>query len=200
MLRATLIRMTAVLAIVALAGACGGDGSSSSSETTGGESSGGTEPAGSSSAEAYATGACTAINDWLTGIQARATDLTPDPTDASAGQDAMLEFLDGTIADTDAMISDIEDLGVPDVEDGEAASATLLEALGQVRDVYQNLRDSVADLDTSDPTAFASALGELSTGLDSSSSDVGSALEEFQNGDLAAAFRAAPACEALQAA
>jgi hypothetical protein len=202
MLRTRLIRMTAVIAFALLTAACGGDGSStpSSGDTTGGETSGGSEPVGSSSAEEYATGACTAINDWITSITTRASGLAVEQTDPAAGQGFMLEFLDGVITDTDAMITEVEALGVPDVEDGEAASTALLGALSQVRDLYQGLRDSVADLDTSDPTAFATALSELTTGLDSGSGDVGSALDEFQNGDLAAAFQATPACAELAAA
>jgi hypothetical protein len=200
MLRTRFVRLTALLLLVALVGACGGSDSSTtptSGETTDGETS---EPVGSSSAEEYATGACTAINDWITAITARASGLSDVPEDASAGQDVMLDFLDGVIDDTDSLISTIEGLGVPDVADGEAASAALLGALGQVRDLYQGLRDSVAELDTSDPTAFASALTELSSGLSSGSSDVGSAMDQFQNGDLAATFQATPACASLAAA
>ncbi|HEV8563756.1 MAG TPA: hypothetical protein VGR41_02460 [Actinomycetota bacterium] len=196
MLRTRFIRMAAVLAIVVLASACGGDESSTPS-SVGTETSGGTEPVGSSSAEEYATGVCTAINDWITSLTASASDLSQLPTDAAAGQAVMLSFLDGVITETDALLSKVEALGVPDTADGEAASAALLTALTQVRDLYQGLRDSVADLDTADPAAFATALTELSTGLDAGSGDVGSALDEFQNGELAATFQATPACAAL---
>jgi hypothetical protein len=195
MLRTRFIRLAAVLLLVALAGACGG--SDSSTTPTSGETSGGSVPEGSSSAEEYATGTCTAISGWIDAITARASDLSDVPPDATAGQEVMLDFLDGVLDDTDSMISEVEGLGVPDVDEGEAASTALLSALNQVRDLYQGLRDSVADLDTSDPTAFGAALTELSTGLDSGSGDVGSALEQFQGGDLAATFQATPACAAL---
>jgi hypothetical protein len=201
-MRTTLIRLIALLAIVALAGACSSDSGSSVASGDGETSSETTppEPVGGSSAEEYATGTCTAINDWITSIQDRATGLSDVPPDATAGQDVMLDFLDGVISDTDALIGEVEALGVPDVPEGEAASEALLGVLGQVRDLYQGIRDSVADLDTSDPTAFASALGELSTGLDSGSTDIGSALEEFQDGELAGAFQADPACAQLTTA
>lgn len=198
MLRTRFIRMTAVLAIVALASACGGDGSSTPS-SDGTETSGGIEPAGSSSAEEYATGVCTAINDWIASLTTQASSLSDVPTDPVAGQDVMLTFLDAVIADTDALVSKIEALGAPDVADGEAANAALLTTLEQVRDLYQTLRDGVAGLDTSDPTAFATALTGLSTALSTGSSDIGSALDEFQTGDLATVFQGTPACAELAA-
>lgn len=194
-MRTALVRMTAVLAIVALASACGGDESSTPSSD--GETTSGAEPAGSSSAEEYAAGTCTAINDWITGLTASAAGLSDVPSDAAAGQTVMLDFLDGVIDDTDALIGEIEALGVPDVADGEAASAALLTTLEQVRDLYQELRDGVADLDTSDPTAFATALTGLTTALSTGSGDIGSALDEFQTGDLATTFQATPECASL---
>ena len=201
MIRARSVRVAAVLAFVVLAGAC----SKSSSSTTAGPASGdatSSSPAASApSAAAYVKDACTAMTDWLTAIQTRAGDLSSiSGGDVAAAKTAMLDFLDGVLTDTDTMVSTVEGLGAPDVTDGASAHEALVGVLKQARDLFGGFRDDVADLPTDDPQAFATALTQLGTNLDASSSDIGNAFSDFQNEELDSAFSAEPACAPLQSA
>ena len=199
MLRSAVRRLAAVLAVVLLAGACS---SNSSSGTAGGPTSaetGGTQPAQVLSAEEYVKDACTAMTDWLAAIQARSADISNLPSgDAEAAKSAVLDFLDGVIADTDSMVSTVDGLGPPDVTDGAAAHDALVNVLSDIRDIFQGARDDLDALSTSDPQAFAEALAQIGNDISSSSSSVGSAFQDFQNAELDAAFGAEPACASLQ--
>ena len=113
MLRSGFRRLAAVLAVVLLASACSSDtssgtaGSPTSAET-------GTQPAQVLSAEEYGKGACTAMTDSMVAIQSRSTDIFPLPSgDAEAAKSAVLDFLDGVIADMDAAVSTVDGLGPP---------------------------------------------------------------------------------------
>ena len=117
---------------ILLAGACAG------SE---GGSNGGAD-AETVSAEAYATGVCGAIAGWVDEIQGLNEDLQAnlDPSSIDALKDTMVMFLDDVIASTDTVIADVEDVGIPDVDDGDAAAQHLLMVARLSRRVRERAR------------------------------------------------------------
>ena len=77
------------------------------------------------SATEYATGMCSAIAGWIEDIQRLNADLQAN-LDPMASLDSLKDMTVGFLGDvtdaTDAVIDEVEAVGVPDVEDGEAAA------------------------------------------------------------------------------
>ncbi len=174
---------------VLMAGACAGSD---------GGSNGGANP-GTVTAEAYATGVCGAIADWVDEIQGLNEDLQAnlDPSSIDALKDTMVMFLDDVIASTDTVIAEVENVGVPDVDDGDAAAQHLLTGLRDSRGVFQNARDRVEAMPTDDPAAFGEELQTVGTDIQTSMSSIGEDLGRFQSPVLDDVSKDIPECEAV---
>ena len=176
---------------IVLAGACSG------SE---GGSDGGAD-AETVSAEAYATGVCGAIADWVDEIQGLNEDLQSnlDPSSIDALKETMVMFLGDVIASTDTVIADVEDLGIPDVDDGDAAAQHLLTGLRDSRGVFENARDRVEAMPTDDPEAFGEELQSVGTDIQTSMSTIGEDLGRFESPVLDEVSNDIPECDAVAA-
>lgn len=174
---------------ILMAGACAGSD---------GGSNGGAN-AGTVTAEAYATGVCGAIADWVDEIQGLNEDLQAnlDPSSIDALKDTMVMFLDDVIASTDTVIAEVENVGVPDVDDGDAAAQHLLTGLRDSRGVFQNARDRVEAMPTDDPAAFGEELQTVGTDIQASMSTIGEDLGRFQSPVLDDVSKDIPECEAV---
>lgn len=153
------------------------------------------------SAEAYATGVCGAIADWVDEIQGLNEDLQAnlDPSSIDALKDAMVTFLDDVIASTDTVIADVEDVGIPDVDDGAAAAQHLLTGLRDSRGVFEDARDRVEAMPTDDPAAFGEELQTVGTDIQTSMSTIGEDLGRFESPVLDDVSKDIPECEAVAA-
>lgn len=173
--------------VAVVAAACAGADGGSNAETV--------------SAEAYATGVCGAIADWVEEIQGLNEDLQAnlDPSSIDALKDAMVTFLDDVIASTDTVIADVEDVGIPDVDDGDAAAQHLLTGLRGSRGVFENARDRVEAMPTDDPAAFAEELQTVGTDIQTSMSTIGDDLGRFESPVLDDVSKDIPECEAVAA-
>jgi hypothetical protein len=174
---------------IIMAGACAGSD---------GGSKGGAN-AGTVTAEAYASGVCGAIADWVGEIQGLNEDLQAnlDPSSIDALKDTMVTFLDDVIASTDTVIAEVENVGVPDVDDGDAAAQHLLTGLRDSRGVFQNARDRVEAMPTDDPAAFGEELQTVGTDIQTSMSTIGEDLGRFQSPVLDDVSKDIPECEAV---
>jgi hypothetical protein len=112
----------------------------------------------------------------------------------------MVGFLDDVIIATDSVIEEVENVGVPDVEDGEATAETVLTALSDSRDVFADARDRVDGLATDDPTAFTEELQTLGTDLQTSLAGIGEELDRFDSPELDEASENVPECEQVSSA
>jgi hypothetical protein len=173
-------------------GACAGGG---------GEPDGEVEPDTVSATE-YATGVCGAISGWVDDIQALNQDLQDnlDPTSMDSLKDAMVGFLEDVTAATDSVIAEVEAVGIPDVEDGQAAADAVLSALRDSQSVFADARDRVQGLSTADPTAFGEELATLGTDLQSSMSGIGGELDQFASPELDEASKDIPECQEVASA
>lgn len=177
----------AILMAGACAGSDGGSNGGAAAETV--------------SAETYATGVCGAIADWVDEIQGLNEDLQAslDPSSIDALKDAMVTFLDDVIASTDTVIADVEDVGIPDVDDGDVAAQHLLTGLRDSRGVFENARDRVEAMPTDDPTAFGEELQTVGTDIQTSMSTIGEDLGRFESAELDEVSKDIPECEAVAA-
>lgn len=180
--------VVAALASVALiAGACGGD------DDGGGDSGGGGDSADPSS---YASSICTAVGDWVTAIQEGAGDIGTS-TDAKDGVEVLQSFLEQAVADTETLISEVEDAGAPDVDGGEEFADQLKGAFEKAQTILEDARDQAADLPTDDPAAFTQAATDLGTSVQEALSTVGTELQEPTDEELSTAFQEEEACQSV---
>jgi hypothetical protein len=152
-------------------------------------------------ADTYATNMCTAITDWATSIQERNVSMQEElqeETSAEGVKQRVLEFLDDAITSTDQMLEQIDEVGVPDVEDGEEVHQQLVGALESSRDVLADARDTVDQLDSDDPQALSQGLQDLGTSIQTAFGDISSPLESLENEELDQAFTENAACTELQ--
>jgi hypothetical protein len=181
-MRSTLI---AILAVSVALAACGGD------DDGGGNS---------VSAEDYASAICSATQDWVEGLQQRATDL-PGSLGTNAtpeeGKEALAGFLDDVITDTDDWISALSDAGDPDVDGGEQAAEDLRNAAEEAKGVLEDTRDRVDDLPTDDEQRFAQEAGEVGSATQESLGKVGDAISEPESEELRNALQDTPECSQL---
>jgi hypothetical protein len=154
------------------------------------------------SATEYATGVCGAVAGWVDDIQGLNEDLQTslDPSDLDALKGVMVDFLDGVVTATDSAISEVGAVGVPDVDDGEAAAETVLTALRDSRAIFEGARDRVDGLSTADPAAFSEELQALGTDLQTSMSGIGGELDQFASPELDEAAEDVPECDEVSAA
>jgi hypothetical protein len=171
------VALTASLAL--LAGACGGGD-------------GGADP------ESYAADICSAVGDWVTAIQEGAGEIQPTE-DPQGGIDALQSFLDDAVAETEDLISAVDDAGAPDVDGGEEFADDLKAAFEEAKTVLEDARDQAADLPTDDPAAFTEAASELGTSVQEALGAVGGELTEPDSEELTTAFEETEECSAIGA-
>jgi hypothetical protein len=154
------------------------------------------------SATEYATGVCGAIAGWVEDIAVLNEELTSDldPTSIDSLKTAMVGFLDDVITATDSVIGEVETVGVPDVDDGEATAETVLTALRDSRNVFADARDRVDGLATDDPAGFTEELQTLGTDLQTSLAGIGEELDRFDSPELDEASENVPECEQVSSA
>jgi hypothetical protein len=99
------------------------------------------------------------------------------------------------------MLSDLRELGIPDISQGSKVAATMRTGL---RKIARGLEDALAraeDLPTGNRTRFTTQLESISAALDESSSAAGdvfdSAKNEYDTKQLDAAENKSPACKGL---
>ena len=191
------LRSILFAAVVAslLAAACSADGSG------GGEGDDGENAPVQTGARAYVDGVCTALTDWQSGLetdnqalQSSLTEGTPTPDETKT---ALVDFLSSTVDGTKAMVSDIEDLGVPDVKGGDQIATALSSALGSVVTLFGSALSDVEGLSTGDPAAMATALSELGTDISQGSAGIGTALGDLDTPELEEAAQDSEACQAI---
>ena len=189
----------AVVLASLLAAACSSDGSGGAEGGDGGD--GGENAPAQTGAGSYVDGVCTALTDWQSGLetdnqalQSSLTEGTPTPDETKT---ALVDFLSSTVDGTKAMVSDIEALGVPDVEGGDQVATALSSALGGVVTLFESALSDVEGLSTDDPAAMATALTELGTDISQGSAGIGTALGDLDTPELEEAAKSSEACKAI---
>jgi hypothetical protein len=138
-------------AVIVLAGAaCGGD-----------DGSDGVAP------DAYVSSVCSAIGSWQDSLIAGSTVLqerinTED--DLSVVREQFVTFYGGAIEETDKMLAAVEAAGVPDVTNGEVASATMLEELRSFRPLLTDALAKARELPLADEFEFTTQAQTLGAG------------------------------------
>lgn len=181
-----------VLALSVLS-ACSSDEGGGGGET-GGDTGGETTTV---STDTYVSGLCTTMGTYLTDVQATTEDFTSSLSPTAPIEDqkaAVLTYLDDVITSTQTMISGMQAIGTPDVDNGGEVVTAVQESFEAARGVLEDARDTVEGLSIDDPVAFGTALIDLGTSLESSMSGVSESLAALDSQALSEAAAAAPEC------
>ncbi|MGH2786800.1 MAG: hypothetical protein ACRDJV_02690 [Actinomycetota bacterium] len=151
-------------------------------------------------AEDYAADVCGAVKDYTDTVSERVSEIQSEaPEDPEAGKEVLTNFLGDMVGDTDTLISEVEDAGVPDVDNGEEIADDVRSALGQVKSILEDAQSQIEDLPTDDPQAFAEGTQEIGTSLQESGQEVQSGLEGLQSSELEEASQDIEVCQEIQA-
>ena len=182
-----------VLAVFAMA-ACSNDDGGGGGGQTGGETGG---QATTVSTDTYVSGLCTTMGTYVSDVQSITNEFTAslDPTAALEDQKTVVvTYLEDVITATETMISEVEAVGVPDVDNGEAVVGAVRDSFQQAQAVLEDAKSTVEGLSIDDPVAFGNALIDLGTSLETSLAGVGDSLGALDSQELSEAAAAAPAC------
>ena len=146
-------------------------------------------------AEAWAEDVCVDISEWVGEVDSAVASLTDggltlDEADLREAADRVGEA-------TDELAAGIEELGVPEVEDGERAQTEVRSLLEALRDQYEAAQQALAaSLEPLETVArIATALSAAATELQASLDDL-TGLDPA--GELGDAFRSSEDCDALR--
>ena len=187
--------------------ACGGDDNAggdtgSSTGTTGTTTAAtGTSGGGSVSPEEYVKSVCTSMSTWVSDVQNLSNSFGSDvdPTDLEATKNAIVDLFGQMLDATDTLISSLQAAGTPDIDNGDQIKAALSDSFTQARQALSDAKDQIANLDTSDPTQFATQLQGIGTAIQSSMSGITGSLSGLQAPELEQAAANEPACASLAA-
>jgi hypothetical protein len=186
--------LVALLVFALVASACSKDSNTATDATS-------ASPAAASptesTADAYASAVCGALDTWLTDIQSASSSLTAGITDPSQAKDQLVTFLDGLAQSTEQMVTTVKEAGVPAVEAGQEAAAAIQDSLSNVKTVFEDARDQIANLSTSNPKEFAQALKDIGSSMQAAASQATSSLDGITDPDLNEAFASNPTCTSM---
>ena len=155
------------------------------------------------SADEYVGSLCTAASGFTTTVvegqtalqEAAGGDLTPEE-----GKERLSSFFADATEAGEQAASEIEDAGVPDVENGEEIADALSTAFDSVATALSDAQDDVEALPTDADESFQGAAEELATSFQEDVSSVGEGLSEIgQSSDLEAAAESNSECQSLEA-
>ena len=198
-------RIAALLLILTLV-ACGGG---STSPGGGGSGSGSptsteTQDGSGAGAEAYATSLCTAVGDWVDALKSESTTFQDaasnitSPQDIGGVKDALVTYAGDLVADTDALIDEVDALGVPDVANGQELVDGLDAGFQSARDLFAQLEEDAKGLSATDPTAMINSMQEMATRLQAGAKKIQDAFAAIDDSELKRLSETIPACQALQ--
>ena len=150
----------------------------------------------------WADSVCSSLSGWQGSISALA-DVGGEPLTA----DSLRERLEEADSATTQLVTDLRELGPPDVVDGDEVEQALDDATAGLEESYDELQSAAESaVDAESPSEFLAALAGLADDfqalLEQAQEVVGSLQSASLFGDASAeleqAFAGAPACQALQ--
>ena len=154
------------------------------------------------SADEYVGSLCSAAGNFSTTLvegqvalqEAAAGDITPEE-----GKEQLGGFFDDASSAAENAASEIEEGGVPDVENGEEIADALSTAFEDVAAALGDAQGQVESLPTDSEDSFQTAAEDLATGFQDDVSSIGEGLTELgESPELESAAEANEECTSLQ--
>jgi uncharacterized membrane-anchored protein YhcB (DUF1043 family) len=141
---------------------------------------------------------CSSLVDWRESITSLA-DVSGEPLTA----DSLRDRLDDADAATSELVTELRDLGPPDLEAGDELQEQLDESIGELESSFDSLQESAeeaADAPASELAGLASDFAALQDAIGSTASALENAnVAEESKAELQQAFADTPSCQSLQA-
>lgn len=118
----------------------------------------------------YGHAVCTAVSEWETNLKSAEKALESDLSGTSnlvAAKDALTSFVDTAVQETDAVLTEIRQAGVPEIKNGNRIARLIETGFTDIRSVFARAQDSSRQLSTTDRAQFVA-----------SASDVGKTIEQ----------------------
>jgi len=160
------------------------------------------DDSGSPDTSAWASSVCTSLSDWRSSITALA-----DVSGGELTKESLGEKLDTAQTATEQLVTELKDLGPPDLEAGDELKQQLDAAADGLEASYNSLKTGAqAALDADTPTAFLQALAALAPEFQKLLDQIRTTVTDLQNANVAEdaktelqqAFADAESCQALE--
>jgi hypothetical protein len=134
---------------------------------------------GAPSAASWADSICTSIDTWRTSIASLA-----DVSGGTLTKDSLRQKLDDANTATQKLVTDLQDLGAPDLEAGDQLKDKLNMDADSLRSNFDGLQSKAQDaLDAGSATSFLSALAALATPFQNLVNQISTTLEDLRSAD-----------------
>jgi uncharacterized membrane-anchored protein YhcB (DUF1043 family) len=151
--------------------------------------------------EEWAGSVCMSLSDWRDSIASLHDDGEP------LTADSLREKLDDADAATSDLVSELRDLGRPDLEAGDQLEEQLDESTAQLESSFDTLKENAEEAADGPASEFlqqlpglASDFAALQTAIATTASTLANAdVPEESKAELQQAFADAPSCQSLQA-
>jgi hypothetical protein len=141
---------------------------------------------GNPNAAAWADSACTSISDWKSSITSLA-----DVSGGSLTKDSLQQKLEDADTATQKLVSDLKDLGPPDLEAGDQLKQQLNSDADNLQSSYDSLKSQAQEaLNASSASAFLSALAALATPFQDLVNQINTTLDDLRSANVGADAKA----------
>ena len=185
------------LSFTALA-ACGGDPNGDSGGGSADQGGDGDISSGTTAPADFMRGLCTAISSYQADLETQNAAFqdefssgTPTPAET---KDALIGFLDDIKARTQQLIDEVEELGTPEIENGESVRSAMVGAFQNVVDLFVEAKADIEGLSTDDPAGLVQGFTQVGTKLQEAGADIQNSLADFESPELSEAAADADAC------
>jgi septation ring formation regulator EzrA len=160
------------------------------------------DSSGKPDAAAWANSVCTSVSDWKSSITSLA-----DVSGGSLTKDSLQQKLDDADTATQQLVSDLKDLGPPDLTAGDQLKQQLNADADSLQSSYDLLKSKAQDAtNASSASAFLSALAALASPFQDLVNQINTTLDDLRNAnvgadakaELQAAFDDSASCQSLK--
>ena len=146
----------------------------------------------------YANDLCTALTGWTEELRDRQADLQAGAEPGrspEADRDALQRFVDGAVAASDGLVEDVEEAGVPDIDNGEEVADAFRDAVEETRSELEEAQDDVAEIPTDSAESYAAAVEDFVTEIRSTLEGINDHFQDVDAPELDRALDEAAACQ-----
>jgi hypothetical protein len=154
------------------------------------------------SAGDFASDVCSAVGDWMREIQGSGQGIESEIDGAGSDlgkiKDAIVGFLDDGVDATETVITEVDDAGVPEGDDGEEIADRIQEGFEEVKKAFEEERDAVEGTESDDPQELVSQFEDTQSRLGGEALEKAfGPLEEFEDSDVSKEFETNDTCQSI---
>jgi hypothetical protein len=112
----------------------------------------------------WAHDVCTALGEWLSDIKRRSRSMVSELRSAASGQEAkdvLVNSLGTYVQDTDTLLAQIREAGVPKMKDGTKLARVIQNGTTDAREIFAEAQETAANLETTDRAQLAADVKDL---------------------------------------